>query len=270
MTRTISIAASVTMLCALSACSQSPAALKLAAKQLNAAQVGTLEVCATGRSFARTENASREIYDVSNFIASADYIETAGRVQITQRQRFDPGTLHPFPVEERADRFIAQGYAWDTVSDDTSPTVVPATQLRQSQARERLAEIWLYPQGFVRAALKHKAESKTTASGTDVAFEMDGTQYIGTIDEDGEISRVQAWIAEVDRQPVHLDAVYSDYRDYHGVRFPRHIVRSRDGEREFELTVCSLRTGSAFEIFVPRAVEVTARAENTARKADRG
>jgi hypothetical protein len=109
--------------------------------------------------------------------------------------------------------------------------------------------------------MKYKAKATPTDEGAELSFETQGTRYLGTVDKNDDLIRVQAWITAADRTPTHLDTVYSEYRDYHGVRFPRHIVRNRNGERDLELTVCSLRTGSAFQIFVPKAVEVTAKAE---------
>jgi hypothetical protein len=190
---------------------------------------------------------------------------------MTRRQRFEAGSLRPFPDEEQTDRFVGGGYAWDTYPPRKDiPGAVPAAYAQPAKVQERLAEIWMYPQAFIRAAMKHKAQAKTTDRGAEVSFVMDGTEYIGTIEGDGDIARVQAWVGEGTQQPVHFDAVYSDYREYHGIRFPRHIVRSRNGERELELTVCSLKTGSAFEVFVPKAVQTTAQRESVDGNASGG
>jgi hypothetical protein len=266
MTRTFIVAAVLGL--SLCGCARQPAPLKMAAKYLQVGQVGTMEVCATGRGYDSTDGAIAAVYDISNFVVSADYTEATGRVQITRRQRFEPGTLHAFPSEESADRFVADGYAWDVHAADAHSGSVPATQVRDAEVQARTAELWLYPQGFVRAAMKHKATAKAGDNGTDVSFTADDIKYVGTINEDGDVTRVHAWTTD-SGAPVHFEAIYSDYRDYHGIRFPKHIVRNRNGQRELDLTVCSLRAGSAFEIFVPKAVEATARVERT-RKVSTG
>jgi glyoxylase-like metal-dependent hydrolase (beta-lactamase superfamily II) len=65
---------------------------------------------------------------------------------------------------------------------------------------------------------------------------------------------VQTWIDQPIVGDMLVETVYSDYKDFGGVRFPAHIVQSQDGFPALDLTVTSVTANGAVDIAVPDAV----------------
>lgn len=190
-----------------------------------------------------------------------------------------PDARHPFPVpamrvdfscsknsgeSERHVEVVAGELAWN----ETEPGIgaVPAPET----ARERLLQVWLLPQGLIKAAVA--AGDRTTASiesGLPVlAFPLpaplDNVVVRATLDPEiflyhtmptGVRREFGHRIVQVDTEfdGAALTVTYDDYRDWNepdyqsDVLLPGRIVHERDGETTFDL---SLNTSNTYNPYV--------------------
>lgn len=118
-------------------------------------------------------------------------------------------------------------------------------------------DIWLLPQGFLKAAGHRAATVKQeTLAGKPyrvVSFIGDnGAEVNGYIDEHNRIERVETWIDTPVLGDTAFEADYSDYRQEAGGQFPRHILQKEGGFPILDLTV------SEVTFNVPLSVEPSA------------
>lgn len=88
-------------------------------------------------------------------------------------------------------------------------------------------QIWMTPQGFLRAARAANATVRPVRQGSEVSFTANGRTFVGLITAGNEVDRVQTW---VDEQGAGDQMVETRFRDYEktasGVWFPTHITQS--------------------------------------------
>jgi len=102
-------------------------------------------------------------------------------------------------------------------------------------------EFWITPFGFLKAAIRENSpiESKTVL-GTPykvVTVTLPGNQkVVGYINDHNLIDKVETWIK--DR---HVEASYSDYRDFDEVKVPMMITQKHAGELSLILIVNNVR-----------------------------
>jgi glyoxylase-like metal-dependent hydrolase (beta-lactamase superfamily II) len=120
----------------------------------------------------------------------------------------------------------------------------------------------------LRAAAANNATSTPAAGGSEVSFTIGGKhRYVGTINAQNQVARVQTWIDNPVLGDTPVEFVYSDYRDFGGVTFPGRIVRTQGGHPVLDVTVSAVRENPAVDIAIPSEVStatapaVTATAE---------
>lgn len=250
--------------CLLAACATAPTvSLQSAAQTLGVDSTHTLAFNGTGRWFqfgqAPAPGQPWPPFDVSSYSAELNYDTAAERVQITRKQTLQPPRVRPAPVEQRVDQYVAGNQAWNRGTNAAA-----AASAQPASLDERRAEIWATPQGFIKAALAHQASSRAAEGGTEVSFTVDGNfRYQGLLNDQGEVVRVRTWIDTPVLGDTLLETRFSNYRDFSGLRFPAHIVRTEGGHPVLDLQVSSLRVNPAFSLSVPPEVASAKPAEVT-------
>ncbi len=240
--------------------SLNPQPLQSSAKALDVANIRTIEYSGAGRwyQFGQAPNpeSSWPPFDVSSFKADINYVTAAARVQITRSQTIESGRLRPVPVEQKVDQYISGTTAWNLTRPANAPqSATPIATSQPIAVEERTAEIWATPQGFLRAALANNASSKPDHGGTEVAFTVNGKyRYVGNINANAEVTRVQTWIDNPVLGDTLVETKYSDYRDFGGVQFPAHIVRSQGGYPVLDIDVSSVKVNPPAEFSVPEEI----------------
>lgn len=115
--------------------------------------------------------------------------------------------------------------------------------------------IWLTPHGFLKGAAANSATAKvSTARGKKtVSFSAFGKYTVtGTINDQNLVERVETTIYNNFTGDTPVEGVYSDYRDFGGVKFPMRIVMRQGGHPTLELAVADVTPNS------PAALEVRA------------
>jgi glyoxylase-like metal-dependent hydrolase (beta-lactamase superfamily II) len=238
------------------------ASLESAAKSLGVAQVQSLEFSGTGHWYQFGQAPAPDLpwppFDVSRYVASIDYATPGARVQINRTQTIEPGRARPAPVEQKVDQYVSGAQAWNVgvAPAQTTVTAQPAA------LEERTAEIWGSPQGFLKAALAHKAKAKPTKDGVEVSFAAGKYRYVGWINAQDHVERVRTWIDNPVLGDTLVETRFEGYKDFAGVPFPSRIVRTQGGHPVLDIAVSDVKANSVAPIKAPdgsdtRALAIT-------------
>jgi glyoxylase-like metal-dependent hydrolase (beta-lactamase superfamily II) len=105
----------------------------------------------------------------------------------------------------------------------------------------------------VKAAVANNATSQAAGSGSEVTFTAGRNKYVGTINAQSQVEKIQTWIDNPVLGDTLVETTFSDYRDFDGVPFPAHIVRTQGGSPVLDLTTSSVRS-TPVDLPVPDAV----------------
>jgi glyoxylase-like metal-dependent hydrolase (beta-lactamase superfamily II) len=111
-------------------------------------------------------------------------------------------------------------------------------------------EIWITPWGFLKGAAANNATVRQERIGGktfDVVSWMtpqkspSGAVYTvtGYIDDKKMVDRVETWVEHPILGDLHVEASYSDYKDFGGLKVPGKIVQKRAGWSTFEATIAN-------------------------------
>jgi glyoxylase-like metal-dependent hydrolase (beta-lactamase superfamily II) len=246
MKRTLLIAAVVTTVWSLGASGQSArAVIDEAAQAMGATGLQSIRYSGTGSTFgfgqAPAPGAPWPRFEVLKYVAAINYAAPAMREQLVRLDVEDPprgggagpfnpatgqGGMRPIPGEHTQGRFF----------DDRTDA--------------GLLQIWLTPHGFLEAAADHDAALGTATVGgrttRTISFTALGKYTVtGTIDSENLVERVQTTIANSTLGDMLVEAIYSEYEDFAGVRFPTRILQRQAGHPTLELTVGDVQPNSA-------------------------
>jgi glyoxylase-like metal-dependent hydrolase (beta-lactamase superfamily II) len=246
--------------------------LALAARALGAASLTSLQVTGRGSDYVVGQS-----YDASSpwprfampwFTMTIDFAQPAIRVERTRAQGEQPprgGALQPLVGEQRLVQLLAGTAVWnETNGRPTSAGTGGAVRGESpgiglhapTQYEERLLQIWLTPQGFVKAAALNHARVRTAVAGegkkTIVTFETPTKLKLeGVLNESHLVERIETWIAHPVLGDTLIEAVFLDYRDFAGVKFPGRIIHREGGYPVFDLSVADVKANVPAKIDVP-------------------
>jgi glyoxylase-like metal-dependent hydrolase (beta-lactamase superfamily II) len=117
-------------------------------------------------------------------------------------------------------------------------------------------EIWMTPYGFLRAAATNNATMRAqTVSGQKysvVTFTGQNKAKVnGYINSQNMVERVETWIDDAFFGDMAFEAVYSDYKDFAGVKFPTRIVQNQGGYPIFDLRISEVKPNPPVTIQPP-------------------
>ena len=214
-----------------------------ASKALGVDTLKTVEYSATGLDFAlgQAPNPSSPWPKFINksYTRAIDFEKPASRVERMRLQGENPphgGGQQPVVGEQPVNQTIIVGAAtpW-------------AQQL----------EIVMMPHGFLRAASAKNATAEAKTVGgkkyTVVTFLGDNKAKVnGYINAQNLVERVETWIDNPFLGDMPFEAIYTDYKDAGGAKFPMHIVQKQGGYPIFDLTVTDVKANAAVNIQPPQ------------------
>ena len=107
---------------------------------------------------------------------------------------------------------------------------------------------------FIPSSLANAAASQPANGGSEVTFTAGKNRYVGTINAQNQVQLVKTWIDNPVLGDTLVETAYSDYRDFGGVMFPAHIVRTMGGYPVLDITISEVKANPAVDITVPDAV----------------
>jgi len=199
-----------------------------------------------------------QVFKVTNYAGTVNFHVPGMRVDITRTA--------PDGSSQRAVEVVSDKFAWNETQPGTNPT--PAAGI----ANARLLQIWMLPQGVVKAATAAGAATTVATTGevTTLTFPIAsiGATLKATIGEKDFIREVEARMGTSV-----ITTTYSDYGDWNGadylsdVMFPRHIVQKRDGTTVLDLTISKTNTYNPYVVMpVPENVEKAGSAAQAASR----
>ncbi len=108
----------------------------------------------------------------------------------------------------------------------------------------------------MKAALANNAKSADGDICAEVSFSIGGKyRYVGLINKTtNQLVKVQTWIDNPMLGDTLVETKYSDYKDFGGVQFPSHIVRTEGGFPILDINVSSVKLNPAVNITIPQEV----------------
>jgi glyoxylase-like metal-dependent hydrolase (beta-lactamase superfamily II) len=182
----------------------------------------------------------QRVYD-----ASIDYQTPAMRlVQVRSQGEHPPrgGGAQAVAADQRTVQAVSGKYGWQEAGNQAAPNA--------AAVEERLQRLWATPHGVVKAALAHGGK----ADGNTITVSLDGTEYKTSVNAQNLVEKVSYLSTNdvVGDYPVEI--AYTDYVDFGGVKFPRHIVQTEDGFPTLDITVDAVKPNAAGAIEVPANV----------------
>src|SRR5262249_43054645 len=118
-------------------------------------------------------------------------------------------------------------------------------------------ELWMMPQGFLRAASARNATVKTETVGgkryTVVSFAGDNKAMVsGYINDQNLVERVATRIDNTVLGDMPFEAQYSGYQDFGGIKFPMKIVQTQGGYPILDLTITDVKPNASVSIQPPQ------------------
>jgi glyoxylase-like metal-dependent hydrolase (beta-lactamase superfamily II) len=103
-------------------------------------------------------------------------------------------------------------------------------------------EVWITPAGFIKGAMANAAtlQSKTVGGKkvNVVSFTIDKKYKVdGSLDDQNLLTKVETKVENPVLGDMPVEAVYSDYKSFHGMKFPAKIVETQGGYPVMDLTI---------------------------------
>jgi glyoxylase-like metal-dependent hydrolase (beta-lactamase superfamily II)/type II secretory pathway pseudopilin PulG len=242
-------------------------ALDAASKALGAAGLRTLQYSGWGFDYvfgqAYDPNSPWPRFNVPAFTMTIDFAAPAVRDDRRRAQLEDPplgGGFQPLFGEQRQ-IWVANGsQAWDVAGENAVAARIRDD--RRPTAQGRLEQIWLTPQGFIKAALAGSATVRVETLGgtrkTIVSFANPaGGRLEGTLNDRNEVEHIASWFGHNVLGDTTMEAAFSEYKDFNGVKFPTRIVQRQGGYPLLDVTVTDVKPNVAVNIDVPAHIPTT-------------
>ena len=229
-----------------------PAVIESAAKTMGVAGLQSIQYSGAGSTFLVGQAASPggpwPRFELAKYVASVNYAGLAMREETVRRDvEFPPrgGGAGPFNPA------TGQGGMRPIPGD------VVQTFVRDGRTETGVIPIWMTPHGFLKAALSSRTTfvtSRTSRGRTIqvVALEVGGRTLSADINDQHLVERIGTTVANSVLGSMPVEVVFSDYKDYGGVRFPTRIVQSQGGHPTLDLTVTDVRPNGAATVAVAR------------------
>jgi glyoxylase-like metal-dependent hydrolase (beta-lactamase superfamily II) len=196
-------------------------------------------------------------FNLTRYSLAINFTNESLRDERTRTQAQNPplgGANQPIG-EQRQTSALSGAYAWNIGAQGSATPAGLERDLRTAVA-SRQTQIWLTPQGFIKAALAANASVTTeTVRGTKktvISFTTPNNEkLVGTLDEQGLVERIETWFDTPVLGDTKLDAFFQDYKDFNGVKFPTRILQQEGGYPVLDVTITDVKPNAAEPIDVP-------------------
>jgi glyoxylase-like metal-dependent hydrolase (beta-lactamase superfamily II) len=242
-----------------SVASRADTVLQRVADGISVSEIKTLQYTGNGMMFELGQHAT-PIGPLPRFYLKSltrviDFNSAAMREELVRTQGEDParggGAGQPIVGEQRQILLVHGDHAWNEAGKDMLP--------RMWEATNRQHQIWVTPQGFVRAALANEAAIKSqTVDGrkmTVISFTIKGKMRADAyVNDENIIERIESWYGSPVVGDTKVDTRFGGYRDFAGIKFPSKIVQYQDGNPVLDLDITAVRVNLPVNIQTPENV----------------
>ena len=250
-------------------------ALDAAAAALGTANLKTIQFSGRGSDFmfgqAYTGDNPWPRFSVPSYTVTIDYTIPAIRDDRRRQQSENPprgGGFQPLVGELRQIWVMSGNYAWDVAGQNAVPAA--AERDIRSAVDGRLAQIWMTPQGFVQAAIANHATAKTEtvrgARKTAISFTAPNkTAFEGLLNEQNLPEMITTRFDNPVLGDIAFEAVFRDYKDFGGVKFPTHILQRNGGYPILDVTITDVKPNVSASFDVPANIKQAQQAQPAAQ-----
>jgi len=206
--------------------------------------VGSGSVFSFGQAFEPGERWPRFVQ--RSYRASMNYQTNSMRLSQVRSQGEHPprgGGAQAVAADQETIQIVRDQYAWQEIESKAIPN--------NGAAKERLRQLWISPQGVIKAAIRHSAN----ITGNTLIFELDGTEIKASINSKNLVEKVQYLTSNEVTGDYQVEVYYSDYANFSGIRFPKHILQIEDGYPTLDIQIQELKVNTASSITVPEGVK---------------
>ena len=274
MKKTLIIVLAVAALGALASWAQdAKTTLDAAAAALDAANLKTIEFSGRGSDFmfgqAYDGNTPWPRFNLPSYTVTIDYSIPAMRDERRRQQSENPprgGGFQPLVGELRQIWVLNGNYAWDVAGQNAVPAA-PERDLRTA-VDGRLAQIWMTPHGFIKAAMANRATSKTEtvrgAKKTVVSFTAPNkARFEGLLNDENFVEMITTRFDNPVLGDNMFQAVFRDYKDFGGVKFPTHILQRNGAYPVLDVTITDVKQNIPATFDVPANIKQARAAAQT-------
>jgi glyoxylase-like metal-dependent hydrolase (beta-lactamase superfamily II) len=203
-------------------------------------------------------------FNLPSYTMTIDYAIPAMRDDRRRQQAENPprgGGLQPLVGELRQIWVLSGNYAWDIAGQNATPS--GRERDMRTAMDGRLAQIWLTPHGFIKAAIANGAAVKTEtvrgAKKTAVSFTTPNkARFEGLLNEQNLVERIETWYDNPVLGDTAFEAVFRDYRDFGGVKFPTRILQRNGGYPVLDVAITDVKPNAAAAFEVPANIRQAA------------
>ena len=199
-------------------------------------------------------------FNVPSITIGIDYTTNTLRDDRRRAQAENPplgGGFQPLAGELRQIWALSGGYAWDTSGQTVAPAAVERDM--RSAVEGRTTQIWLTPHGFIKAAQAGNAAVRVeTVRGVRKSVIAVTTPMMvhleGVLNDQNLVERIETWLANPVLGDMKLEAIFSDYKDFGGVKFPTHILQRSAGYPLLDVTITDVKPNAPVALDVPASI----------------
>ena len=109
---------------------------------------------------------------------------------------------------------------------------------------DRHLQVLVTPHGFLKQALSNSTSAikKLKGGGAEISFKVGKYKIVGVTNKQGLVEKVTTWTANPVLGDTPIETLYSDYKDYQGIKFPSHIIQNMGGRMVLNLALSGVET----------------------------
>jgi glyoxylase-like metal-dependent hydrolase (beta-lactamase superfamily II) len=234
---------------AMPAQAQQKTGLAAAADAMGATTLASIQFTGSGSVFSfgqAYEPGERWPRFVQRVYTAAINYQTPGMRLIQGRSQgeYPPrgGGAQAVGADQRTVQVVSDKYAWQEAGTQATPN--------PGAVQDRLFQMWATPQGVIKAALANAA----SVEGNTVSFKLNGREVKATLNAQNLVDKVSYLSTNEVVGDYPIEIAYTDYADFGGVKFPRHIVQNEDGFPTLDITVSEVKPNAVVSVDVPANV----------------
>ena len=224
--------------------------LEQAATAMGAASLNSIQYSGSGNvySFGQGYEPGERwpLFKQRTYNASINYQTPAMRlIQVRSQGEVPPrgGGQQALAGDQRAVSVVSAKFAWQEAGNQAQPN--------NGTAAERTRAIWSTPHGVIKAAMANSGK----VDGNTVTVSVEGREFKATLNAQNLVEKVVYLSTNEVIGDYPIEISYTDYGDFGGIKFPRHIVMNEDGHPTLDITVNDVRPNAAVAIDAPANVQ---------------